>query len=98
LNRRAVFPQLLTAVPGPLRGPMNGPDEHGRAGPAAEIANEAGGPKPFNRALWTYPAGSDTHTDSPKQIFFRQLSVQLLLVRRLIGEPVLWHSGGYSRK
>jgi hypothetical protein len=49
---------------------MNGRDEHGRAGPAAEIATEAGGgPKPFNRALWTYLAGSGTHTDSPKQIF-----------------------------
>jgi len=52
------------------RGPMNGPDEHGRVGPAAEIATEAGGPKPFNRALWTYPAGSDTHTEAQSRFFF----------------------------
>jgi hypothetical protein len=34
-------------------------------------------------------AGGNTHTDSPKPDFFRQLSVHLLLVRHLIGEPVL---------
>jgi len=77
---------------------MNGPDEHGRAGPAAEIATEAGGRSHSTERYGPTRLASDTHTDSPKQIFFRQLSVQLLLVRRLIGEPVLWHSGGYSRK
>jgi hypothetical protein len=34
-------------------------------------------------------AGSGTLADSPEQIVFRQLSVQMLLVRRLIGELVL---------
>jgi hypothetical protein len=49
---------------------MNGPDEHGRAGPAAEIATEAGGRSHSTERYGPTRLASDTHTDSPKQIFF----------------------------
>jgi hypothetical protein len=37
------------------RGPMNGPDEHGRAGPAAEIATEAGGAEAIQPSVMDLP-------------------------------------------